>query len=54
MIQLKDKLMIERKKRMNLFEEKIDKNHQLYQELLEKDQTIFSLKKHITLLTEKL
>lgn len=46
--------MLEKKKRMNLFEEKIDKNHQLYQELLEKDQQIFQLKKQITTLTEKL
>lgn len=35
--QLKDKLMVERKKRMNLYEEKMDKSNQLYQDLLEKD-----------------
>jgi hypothetical protein len=42
---LKDKLNVERKKRMNLYEEKIDKNNQLLQDLLEKDQTIFSLQR---------
>lgn len=52
--QLKDKLMNERKKRMNLYEEKLDKNNQLLQELLEKDQTIFTLKRQIEKLTDKI
>jgi len=47
-VTLKDKLNIERKKRMNLYEEKIDKNNQLLQDLLEKDQTIFSLQRQNT------
>jgi hypothetical protein len=38
---LKDKLMLERKKRVNVQEEKVDKNNQLLSDLLEKDQTIF-------------
>ena len=51
---LKDKLNVERKKRMSLYEEKIDKNNQLLQDLLEKDQTIFALQRQITKLQEKL
>ena len=47
-VTLKDKLNIERKKRMNLYEEKIDKSNQLLQDLLEKDQTIFSLQRQNT------
>ena len=53
-VTLKDKLNIERKKRMNLYEEKIDKNNQLLQDLLEKDQTIFSLQRQNTKLQDKL
>jgi hypothetical protein len=33
--------MLERKKRINVQEEKVDKNNQLLSDLLEKDQTIF-------------
>eukprot|EP00347_Sterkiella_histriomuscorum_P006635 403352018 len=52
--QLKDKLNVERKKRMNIYEDKIDKNNQLLQDLLEKDQTIFTLNREISKLQEKL
>ena len=34
---LRDKLNVEKKKRMNIYEEKIDKNNSLLQDLLEKD-----------------
>jgi hypothetical protein len=51
--QLRDKLMVERKKRMNLYEERLDKHNQLYQEMLEKDQQIYALKKQINYLTER-
>jgi hypothetical protein len=51
---LKDKLNVERKKRINIYEEKIDKNSQLLQDLLEKDQIIFGLNKQITKLSENL
>ncbi|CDW72037.1 UNKNOWN [Stylonychia lemnae] len=50
---LKDKLNIERKKRMNIYEDKIDKNNQLLQDLLEKDQTIFTLNRQMAKLQEK-
>ena len=38
--QLKDKLNVEKKKRMNMYEDKIDKNNNMLQDLLEKDSTI--------------
>jgi hypothetical protein len=51
---LNDKLTSEKKKRMNLYEEKIDKNTSLLHDLLEKDNIIFSLNKQLGLLREKL
>jgi len=51
---LNDKLTSEKKKRMNLYEEKIDKNTSLLHDLLEKDSIIFSLNKQLGLLREKL
>jgi len=49
---LKDKLKVEKKKRMNIYEEKIDKNNQLLQDLLEKDQVIFNLQGQISRLQQ--
>ena len=51
---LKDKLNVERKKRMNIYEEKIDKNNQMLQDLLDKDQTIFSLNKKLSKFQENM
>ena len=44
---LQDKLTQEKRKRMNIYEEKLDKNSQLLQDLVEKDQIIFKLKKQL-------